>query len=189
MKFLDLIVVFFFIGLIISCKPSNKGILNNEPIDAFVQKILKDQDHQFMLEVWPTDEEIKMIFKGDKNIETLLEFSHRRKAQLVNMPETLMSLREGSSYKIESITDEEINAKNLGSFHRLNLHLIDKLQKGQKMYAIHYMKEDGSTSKFRSGIFDVNGRWVFFPYPAQAFRPSKINLDPSKMRVKRVVKE
>lgn len=186
MKLLKIITFSILFSLVLGCKQTQDEVVNKDSIDAFAQKMIKDENNQFMATIWPTDDQIEKIFKGKETVATMKEYCAMRKKQLPTMRTNLMSpSNPQTKTEIESISQKDIDAKNFGKFHKLNEKLINRLQKGVKMYGIHYIKPDGKTEKFRSGIFNVAGKWIFIPYPAQAFRPKKITFDPSKVKGKR----
>lgn len=177
-------------GLFFSCKPSKESVVKKHEVDEFVQRLIHDQNLEVMKSSWPTVDQLKKIFKGDQTVEVMKQYSIRRKKQLPQMNGDIMKpSKDDTKIEIVSITQEDIDASNFGPFHKLNSNLVGKLKNGVTMYGINYIKADGSKEKFRSGIFNVDGQWVFIPYPAQAFRSNNLKLDPSKMKVRKISKK
>lgn len=172
MKLLGFNILMLFVCSFYACNQTNSLELDEKLRVEFIDNITGEESKEFMLNNWPTKEELKTIFKKEY-VGDVIEYSEFRKNQLTNMPNNLMKPRTPETkIEIESITQDQLKAKEYGGFHEINEHLVGKFQKGVKMYAIKFVN-GGKIEKFRSGMFFAGGRWIFLPYPAHAFRPKK----------------
>jgi hypothetical protein len=125
--------------------------------------------HEILVNSFPTQEEIKLIFK-DNNAYTYFGWLIDYKSQMLKKPD---SSNFYQSIRVESFTTEDVLADKenyAGGMAKIK----DYLKPGITFYEINYLKAEGDHSGMAYKYFvNINGKWLFFPKPWKAFETTE----------------
>lgn len=139
-------------------------------VEQIAQSLIEDQGNANLKKLKPGEAEIKSVFT-EAAAAKLLSYSNRNwKMVDRSMPPNAMKpSTEDGSVAVHRITKADLVAGNWGNFPVEYSGLADHLKEGSSLYAIEYLKADGSSDKFRSSFFRANDQWYFIPLPYLAF--------------------
>lgn len=139
-------------------------------VKQIAQSLIEDQGNANLKKLKPGEAEIKSVF-NEAAAAKVISYSNRNwKMVDRSMPPNAMKpSTEDGSVAVQQISKADLVAGNWGNFPVEYSALANHLKDDAVLYAIEYLKADGSADKFHSSFFKVDAQWYYIPLPYLAF--------------------